>query len=869
LDKLKLYSAVEKLIQKGQIDKAIQGLEQILKADPVDMKALNRAADLYLKEGSTDKAVDSLKRIGAAYSKDGFYSKAVAIYKRILKIDGVVKEELMAVHHQLATLYGQLGLVSDAMGHFSIVVDYYDQTGNQAALLEVLRKVSDLDPTNVESQLKMIELALSQKQDSEAEESLDRLLEHVQTRKSAADLIRVLERSIELFPKNTKRLQDLVDAYVSVNEPKKALAKIQASFRADPRNPVVLEMLSSTFLALKQPDKSKAVDVELVKLYRQSGEDDKAKVVESRIKGQTFEKTNTANPNEAPKSEEIRDPVESLIKALPLTADEKKVISECEVYFKYGLVDKAYEVLKSRLEKFPQSLILRWKLKNCTHELKKKDETAHVLSEIILLAKSQNLEIWSNLAATELQAIDPKHPSLQSKEKPVVKSRAKEEKETVPVNPLEEELDEKLKAAVAEEFADSAEVSIVIDDEVSNESDFSEISLQDLNDTGPVKIEDSTIDLAEEAARISDVSVKPAKAAAETISKSSEENPIEIDLEGESILSESDFTSDELSQLGINLASETSDVVQRTEPAPTAMVQAAKKNSTKPAPPKTPSAKKQEEISTPPIDLGLFADEKSDPGKDGDFEIRQGIEEIDFFRSQGLEDEASALLLNLRARFPKYSKWDDLERVDKAPSANGQHRTSKARNRSLEVETLGRKVKMSVQEDLRSESDDQFVDLAGELLGEMSEPVGLEQNSPPEIKEVFAAFKKGVAATIDEGDWQTHFDLGVAYREMGLNEDAIEEFKIVSRASGQKIAGLYQIGLTKMSMELYGEAKEVFDKALKEPEVAVQEKLSVSYELAEALLKLNDKAKAKKLFEEVRKVDPEFREVQEKIKAIG
>lgn len=870
MDKLKLYTAVEKLIQKGQIDKALQGLEQILKSDPTDLKALNRAADLYLKEGNAERAIDALKKVGNIYSKDGFYSKAVAIYKRVLKIDHPVpKEELMEVHHQLATLYGQLGLVSDAMSHFSIVVDFYDQTGNQAALFEALKKVSDLDPTNIESQLKLVELALAQKQEAEAEESLERLVEHVESRKSPADLIRVLEKGADFFPKNAKRLQNLVDALISVNEPKKALAKIQMAFRADPRNPVILEMLSSTFLALKQPDKSRAVDVELVKLYRQSNLDDKVKVVEARIKGQVSVQPTTSKKSESAGVEDVHDPVESLIKALPLTVEEKKVISECEVYFKYGLIDKAYEVLKSRLGQFPQSLILRWKLKACTQDLKKSEESAHLLSEIILLAKNLNLEIWADLAATELKAIDPSHPALsggdQSKVVEFAKSKAvqpaTQEKEKGPVVVVLD--DESPREASADELQfESGEVSIVIDEEVSDEGEFSEISLQDLNDTGPLKEEESTLDLAEEAARISEVEVKdstPIDLPGESATVANA--PIELDMESENILSEADFTSEELSQLGLELVPDVSNVRPKVNAPKAKDLEPTSKSAAK------AEEKHPNEISSP-IDLGLFIEDKdSSPAMDPEFEVKQGIEEMEFFKSQGLDDEASALLMSLRARFPNYKGWSDIDSSLVGPTIRSSVQTPKANNRSLEVETLGRKVKLNVQEDLRADGDEDFFDLAGELRAEVSEPV--ESKSPPEVKEVFSAFKKGVAATVGEEDWQTHFDLGIAYREMGLLEDAIEEFKIVSKTPGQKISALYQMGLTKMAMELYGDAKDIFDKALREPDVAGQEKLSVSYELAEALLKLNDKAKAKKLFEEVRRADPEFREVQEKIKAIG
>src|SRR5258706_6032098 len=49
------------------------------------------------------------------------------------------------------------------------------------------------------------------------------------------------------------------------------------------------------------------------------------------------------------------------------------------------------------------------------------------------------------------------------------------------------------------------------------------------------------------------------------------------------------------------------------------------------------------------------------------------------------------------------------------------------------------------------------------------------------VETVFEQFKAGVAAQISESDAGTHYDLGVAYREMGLYTDAINEFSLAAR----------------------------------------------------------------------------------------
>jgi Tfp pilus assembly protein PilF len=51
-----------------------------------------------------------------------------------------------------------------------------------------------------------------------------------------------------------------------------------------------------------------------------------------------------------------------------------------------------------------------------------------------------------------------------------------------------------------------------------------------------------------------------------------------------------------------------------------------------------------------------------------------------------------------------------------------------------------------------------------------------------EPRSILAQFRAGVGARISASDVETHFELGVAYVEMGLVADATHEFETVLRA---------------------------------------------------------------------------------------
>ena len=51
------------------------------------------------------------------------------------------------------------------------------------------------------------------------------------------------------------------------------------------------------------------------------------------------------------------------------------------------------------------------------------------------------------------------------------------------------------------------------------------------------------------------------------------------------------------------------------------------------------------------------------------------------------------------------------------------------------------------------------------------------------FEQVFHAFKSGVERELGESDHEARYDLGIAYKEMGLLDDAIGEFRIAMQAA--------------------------------------------------------------------------------------
>jgi tetratricopeptide (TPR) repeat protein len=155
IDKSAISKAAQKFISKGQIDKAIEEWEKLLKESP-DGNVYNTVGDLYLKKGSQREAIEAFTKAANTFREDGFYLKAIALYKKILNISPSQTEALIA----LAELYAEKGLIGNANECFLTAAEHYINDGTTEKALEHYKRMLELSPSNKELTLKMAELFL-------------------------------------------------------------------------------------------------------------------------------------------------------------------------------------------------------------------------------------------------------------------------------------------------------------------------------------------------------------------------------------------------------------------------------------------------------------------------------------------------------------------------------------------------------------------------------------------------------------------------------------------------------------------------------------------------------------------------------------
>src|SRR6267154_578642 len=200
----------------------------------------------------------------------------------------------------------------------------------------------------------------------------------------------------------------------------------------------------------------------------------------------------------------------------------------------------------------------------------------------------------------------------------------------------------------------------------------------------------------------------------------------------------------------------------------------------------------------------------------------------------------------------------------------------KAKVRDTEGRTAARDAKMKVRDEAAEAGD--FVDLSAMILGEDlpvrdtrmkvadEEPTGDEER---DFQEMLARFKQGIDENIEEGDFQSHYDLGVAFKEMGLLDEAIAELQKALRAPDGKLRSSEALGVCFIDKGAYVVAESILRRALDLPASGDQERLGIIYWLGRALEEQGKKVEARELYGRVFAVDIRFRDVGARSKALA
>ena len=851
MNRNKTIAAAQKFVQKGQLDKAIREYRRIVEEDPRDVRIWLKIGDLQARKGTAGQAVDTYSKVAEYYSEQGFYLKAVAVYKQILRLD----PDLVDVNLRLAELYKQLGLLNDAMRQYEQVSNHLHQQGRSREALDALRQIINLDPANVGSRIKLAEMYSTQGMKDQAVEEFSKAADYLRASNRLEDFVKVAERLIYHQRDNLSVLRELARVYLRRKDPARALQKLQMAFKLDPRDIDTLEMLADAFQALKQRQKTISVLRELARLYEEVGErikqrdvyqrilqispeDDDARralrrfqqmdspggaLAQQRNPNQRHAQSSVSSPPPPPPARSHgvtgrpvqqlgsqssppphipptppRPPVASPSQPAPAprqqpAAPTEQSMSQASNPAVAKIIAEAEVYIKYGLHD-----------KSVDHLSQVFD---HDPGNVEVRLKLRDLFVQMGQfprAAKELVSL-ANH--LVNQDRPMAANLLNEALELDPENVQAHAL---LAAVEGSNVQDIVDLQYGVDDEEDD-------TLEKVGGRGD---EDSTLDIPEipEAYpvydQLEDGGMQPDQGQVWEIAEEEFES-VDGDLEFVPDYAEQDDDEEIVVDTGLEFPAVTIDPDHAAESGPA-------------------------DASGAELTPGLEED----------------LEEASFFMQQSLFSEARAILLDLMRRFPEHPIIEaKMAEMELAEEENRSHTSIPAPppaspgNLDLGLDDFSLPI-----EEIEAEM-------------ESSRPRIIKTGSFS-VEDVASSWKPDEDSLAGEEDTDTHYDLGIAYREMGLIEDAITEFEVAMRSRDKRALCHMMIGLIHMDRQDYEKAVEQFSSGLLVENLQDQEAINIRYELAAAHEAAEHPRKALDAYLQVARLSPRFRDVANKVKVL-
>jgi tetratricopeptide (TPR) repeat protein len=161
--------------------------------------------------------------------------------------------------------------------------------------------------------------------------------------------------------------------------------------------------------------------------------------------------------------------------------------------------------------------------------------------------------------------------------------------------------------------------------------------------------------------------------------------------------------------------------------------------------------------------------------------------------------------------------------------------------------------------------DDEPQGFTTRFVVEEKEPTGDEDR---DFAEMLQHFRQKVSENIEVEDSSSHYDLGVAFKEMGLIDEAIAEFQVALRGGANPLATLELLGQCFVEKGQYAVASRVLDRALRITGAADAELIGVLYQLGRSEEAMGNAGPARDYYERVLAIDIRFRDTSRRLDSL-
>lgn len=245
LQRDKIVGNAEKLVARGKIEPAIREYERLLDESPSDVNTLNRIGDLWVRIDRSDEAVKVFRKIADHYARDGFFLKAIAIFKKINKLD----PSKLDIYAKLAELYAKQGLAMEAKSQYMVLADYYVKHEDIESATGIYLKIAELDPHSVNVRIKLADLYTQNNQTPQALQEYDRVGRMLLKRGMSSEAVQVFRKALKIDSGNVDLVESVVNSLLEEKEHSSAIEIVHSALESNKENARLIILMSNVHLA--------------------------------------------------------------------------------------------------------------------------------------------------------------------------------------------------------------------------------------------------------------------------------------------------------------------------------------------------------------------------------------------------------------------------------------------------------------------------------------------------------------------------------------------------------------------------------------------------------------------------------------------
>lgn len=924
-DRQKVIQAAEKLAARGRIQAAIDEYRKVLDRHPNDTTTLNRVGDLYVRLNRLPKAIDLFQKTAESFSRQGFFVKAIAIYKKMIRLEpGQIR-----AYEALADLYHRQGLTGDSLAQYQVVADYYLKHEDIESAVKVQRSMVEIEPENPTRRLQLADVLKRDGRPAKAQEQYQAIADLMLEHSRGDDAAKVLQGALDIDAGNLDFVRQAIHSLQSGGFDRLADELLEEAIRRNPQaNVLRLDALDTPAAAPAAEEAGSAVEAleseaaasEPAMAEPEESPAEATPAAETRVEETPLEETpSTAAPSiEAPSKEEpvLEDAVEELseielseLEALP--AGGLDPVVEAPGVEPPARDEPAAEIADSSDES-------AFELDDV--EL---DEAAE--PEVAAQAQEPEEEFTFELDIDEVSAqlVDTGEAAdviaaAETAESPAPAASAQPETETEPEPETETE--------PAGEWAKLLTEADVLARYGMNDMAAGVLDriLKESPEHGGAQVRLALLLVSAE--RLPEAVALGDRVAARLASEGEPERWSELcaalaaqgfALEGGRFVGDAvaaappaepattpPAPSEEVSQLLDVPADEAFEqVVEEAleevlpepaetpvaeEPAAEELAQSAEAAETiePEAPPKEPLSLDQIVAET----AELSRPRPPAPADSADGVLAEVIEEIE--RKGGAAEPAVPADAGVADDEPP-AEETEVEVEAQAPTEPAEEPVAEPSAESVEAPS-----EAPATADLVLPDDDvewirelerveaeagstaplepgtgEFVDLATELEAELSDDAGFEDELLPtmgeqSLEDIVEGFRQGMAETLADEDYDTHYNLGIAYREMGLIDEAIGEFQLAAKDPRFLVECCSHLASCFVEKNFNDLAVQWYARGLESSAIDEESRCGLLYELGSLLAAIGEPDAARERFLELYGINSNYRDVVAKLEEL-